>query len=92
MLPRTPSKSKLPLVSAAGSPAVWRAEIRGQRTLCLLVGLWLLGGVDLCMTTLARQHDLLDAGSECNPLAALVLPFGSPALLVYKVLFTSVFH
>jgi hypothetical protein len=89
MLPYTLSKSKPSLRSTAGTPAARRAPTRGQRTLLLLAGLWLLGGVDLSMTTLARQHDLLDAGSEYNPLAARVLPFGSPALLTYKILLTA---
>jgi hypothetical protein len=54
-----------------------------------LAGLWLLGGVDLSMTALARQRNLLDAADEYNPLAALVLPFGFWAVLGYKLVFTS---
>ena len=36
-------------------------QIRSQRTVCLLVGLWLFGSVDLCLSAVAQAHGLLDA-------------------------------
>ena len=61
---------------------------RSQRTLCLLAGLWLLGGTDPCLSPSARQNGLLDAGNECNPLAALLMPFGLWTLPAYKLVLT----
>ncbi len=62
---------------------------RGRRTLCLLAGIWLLGGIDLCMSALAARHGLLNVDDERNPLAALVLPFGLWALLLYKTVLST---
>ncbi len=89
MLPQSPSESKWLQPPNAGSPAVRRAGTRGQHYLCLLACLWLLGGLDLGLSALAQAHGFLDGGSECNPLAALVLPFGPWALAAYKILLTA---
>ncbi|MBN2445667.1 MAG: hypothetical protein JXO22_03015 [Phycisphaerae bacterium] len=58
----------------------------GGHMLDRLAAIWLLGCVDLRMSILAVRYDLLDAYSEHNPLAALMLSMGVWALVLYKIL------
>ncbi|MBN1511775.1 MAG: PD40 domain-containing protein [Phycisphaerae bacterium] len=76
-------------VPRADCPTARCEGTRGRRTLGVLAGVWLLGGVDLCMSALAAHCGLLNVDDECNPLAALVLPFGLGALLAYKVILSA---
>lgn len=65
---------------------LWLDSTRGQRVLWVLVGLWILNGFDLVVSILAHGQGVLNAASECNPIAARVLSLGPVGLVTYKVL------
>ncbi|UCG15861.1 MAG: PD40 domain-containing protein [Phycisphaerales bacterium] len=88
MRPHAVSKPGSSPVSGTGPLGVWWELTRSQRTLCLLAGLWLFSGLDLCMSISAWRNGLLDSVTECNPFAALMIPFGPWALLAYKLVLT----
>jgi hypothetical protein len=83
--------ARVPADGAGGAYAAGAqpARRRSRRTLGLLAGIWLLGGVDLAMSVFAARRGLLTADDECNPLAALVLPWGLGALVLYKTLLSA---
>jgi hypothetical protein len=64
----------------------WLDSTRGQRVVWVLLGLWILNGLDLAVSLLAQEQGVLNAASECNPIAARVLSLGPLGLVSYKLL------
>lgn len=61
------------------TPAVYS---RPQRVLAVLSAVWMLNAYDLWMTLEAAGHGLL---VELNPVAAMILPGGTTAIILYKL-------
>ncbi len=67
---------------AHGAPRAQHQRARGRRLAWLLIAIWIVHLFDLGFTLMAREHQFL---VEMNPLAALLVPHGPAAIVLYKV-------
>ncbi len=58
------------------------ATLRAGRVALLVSIIWVLNLFDLALTVMAHQQGLL---VECNPLAVIILPYGTEAICLFKI-------